>query len=39
MDIRSTYDQQGNQNLGASSGMTLSAEEEAELAALMSDDE
>jgi len=39
MDIRSTYDRQGNQTLGTSSGMTLSAEEEAELAALMSDDE
>lgn len=39
MDIRSTYGQQENRTLGASSGMKLSAEEEAELAALMSDDE
>ena len=39
LDIRNTYARQRTQMSVAPSGVTLSAEEEAELAALMSDDE
>lgn len=39
LDIRKTHTQPHTQSSVAPSGVTLSAEEEAELAALMSDDE